>query len=74
MKKIRWYQEFLEDLEREYFEIDPVVFRIGFVIIMFVTGLVPAAIGYFACLLVVPKRPKGDNPNMVHVKAEEVKS
>lgn len=57
----------------EYFDIDPVIFRIGFVIVMFVTGLVPAAIGYLVCLLIVPKRPKGDDPNVIHVKAEEVK-
>lgn len=57
----------------EYFDIDPVIFRIGFVIVMFVTGLVPAMIGYFVCLLIVPKRPAEEDPNVIHVKAEEVK-
>lgn len=56
----------------EYFGIDPVIFRIGFVIVMFVTGLVPAAIGYFVCLLIVPKQPKDYDPNVIHVHAEEV--
>ena len=56
----------------EYFGIDPVIFRIGFVIVMFVTGLVPAMIGYFVCLLLVPRRPAGDDPNVIHVKAESV--
>ncbi|MBP6856356.1 MAG: PspC domain-containing protein [Candidatus Pacebacteria bacterium] len=56
----------------EYFDIDPVIFRIGFVIVMFVTGLVPAVIGYFVCLLIVPKSPKGYDPTVIHVKAEDV--
>ena len=58
----------------EYFGIDPVIFWIGFVIVMFVTGLVPAMIGYFVCLLIVPKRPAGDDPNVIHVKVEDVES
>lgn len=57
----------------EYFGIDPVIFRIGFVVILFITGLVPAAIGYFVCLLFVPKSPKEYDPTVIHVKAEDVK-
>jgi phage shock protein C len=41
----------------EYFDIDPTVFRLVFVLLTFMTGIVPLSVGYFAAALIIPKEP-----------------
>lgn len=41
----------------EYFDIDPTILRLGYILITIMTGLVPAIIGYIIAVLVVPKKP-----------------
>ncbi len=41
----------------EYFDIDPVILRLGFLIIVIVTGVFPAIIAYIIGALIVPKKP-----------------
>lgn len=42
----------------EYFNLDPVLLRLGYIIIAIVTAFVPAILGYIIAVLVVPSRPK----------------
>ncbi len=41
----------------EYFEVDPVLLRVGWIILTVLTGLFPFAIAYFLMALIVPKKP-----------------
>ncbi len=42
----------------EYYDIDPVILRLIFVLIVMVTGVIPGLIAYFIATFIVPKRPK----------------
>ena len=42
----------------EYWGIDPVLLRAGYIFVTFVTGLVPGALAYFICRFIIPKKPK----------------
>ncbi len=48
----------------EYWDIDPVVLRLGFIFLILATGLVPGVLAYVIALVIVPKVAKG------HVTAE----
>ena len=41
----------------EYFEVDPVVLRVGFVFLAVFTAVIPGLIGYTAAIFIVPKKP-----------------
>ena len=41
----------------EYFEVDPVLMRLIWLLILFSTGIVPGLIVYLIAILVVPKHP-----------------
>ncbi|MEK7586102.1 MAG: PspC domain-containing protein [Patescibacteria group bacterium] len=51
----------------EYFDIDPVVFRVAYTAFSFFTGIVPGMLTYIFMALVMPKRPE------VVVEKSEVK-
>jgi phage shock protein C len=42
----------------EYFEVDPTVIRLGYLILAILTAFVPAIIAYLIAAFIVPKRPK----------------
>ncbi|HNW45631.1 MAG TPA: PspC domain-containing protein [Elusimicrobiales bacterium] len=41
----------------EYFDIDPVVLRLGFVFLLLATALIPGVIAYAAAIFIVPRKP-----------------
>jgi phage shock protein C len=41
----------------EYFDIDPTILRLLYILIAIVTGLIPAVLGYIIAVLVVPNHP-----------------
>jgi len=41
----------------EYFEVDPVLLRLGFVFLMLATAIVPGVIAYAAAVFIVPRKP-----------------
>ncbi len=41
----------------EYYDIDPTILRLGYVLIGVVTGVFPAIIGYVIAAVIVPKKP-----------------
>lgn len=41
----------------EYYEMDPVVLRLGFVLLLLITGVLPCLIGYIAAIFIVPRKP-----------------
>ena len=45
----------------EYFDIDPSVVRIGWIILTILTGIVPGIIAYIVAAIVVPKTPMDSN-------------
>ena len=45
----------------EYFNIDPVVFRLLFVFGAFFSGIVPGIIAYVISIFIVPKKPINHN-------------
>lgn len=47
----------------EYFNIDPVVLRLGFIFLVLVTGLFPGVVGYIIALLIVPKHHQSSTPS-----------
>lgn len=40
----------------EYFDIDPTILRLAYVILAFTTGFFPALLGYFIAVIIVPKQ------------------
>jgi phage shock protein C len=40
----------------EYFNIDPTVIRLGFVVLALVTAVFPCLIGYFIAYLIIPEQ------------------
>jgi phage shock protein C len=51
----------------EYFDIDPTILRLGYIILAFMSGFFPALIGYFFAVLIVPKKYHGHT----HEQAEK---
>lgn len=51
----------------EYYNIDPVLLRAGFVFVMFITGLLPGLLAYLICIFIIPKKP------VPHVRDAEFK-
>ena len=41
----------------EYFEIDPTILRLAYILVSILTGIFPAIIGYVIAAIVVPKKP-----------------
>ncbi|MDO8425291.1 MAG: PspC domain-containing protein [bacterium] len=41
----------------EYFVVDPVVLRVLFIVVMFVTGVVPLLLAYLIAALIIPRHP-----------------
>lgn len=42
----------------EYFNVDPVILRVVWIVIVLFTGLMPGLIAYFIAILIIPKKPK----------------
>jgi phage shock protein C len=42
----------------EYYNIDPVLLRAGYVFVTIITGIVPGTLAYFICKFIIPKKPK----------------
>ena len=42
----------------EYFDMDPTILRLLYILIAVMTGLVPAILGYIVAALVVPRKPR----------------
>lgn len=42
----------------EYFDVDPVILRLAWVLIVVFTGLMPGLIAYIFAGLIIPKRPR----------------
>jgi phage shock protein C len=41
----------------EYFDIDPTILRLGYLLVAILTGFMPAVIGYFIAAIIVPSKP-----------------
>lgn len=41
----------------EYWNVDPVVLRLGWVLITFFTGIVPGIVAYIVAIFIVPRKP-----------------
>jgi phage shock protein C len=41
----------------EYFDVDPTLIKLGWVIVTIMTGVVPGIIGYFVAAVVMPVKP-----------------
>ena len=41
----------------EYFTIDPNLIRLGYLIILLVTGVLPGLIAYFVAAIIIPEAP-----------------
>lgn len=52
----------------EFFSIDPVLLRLGYLILTVFSGFVPGILGYLIAILIVPEAP-----HTVHVKPVEKK-
>ena len=42
----------------EYFDVDPTVVRLLFIVLGIITGIFPFVVGYFLAWLLVPRRPE----------------
>jgi phage shock protein C len=42
----------------EYFDIDPTLLRLAYLLLAILTAVVPAAIAYLVAVVVVPNKPK----------------
>jgi phage shock protein C len=41
----------------EYFNVDPVLLRVSYILLAVFTGFIPALIAYFLFLFIVPRKP-----------------
>ena len=41
----------------EYFDVDPVILRLGFVFLLLATAVIPGVIAYVAAIIIVPLKP-----------------
>jgi len=41
----------------EYYQIDPVLLRAGYVLLTLVTGVAPGVLAYIICRYIIPKKP-----------------
>lgn len=41
----------------EYYEMDPVLLRLGFVLLLLITGVIPCLLAYIAAIFIVPRKP-----------------
>jgi len=41
----------------EYFDVDPVLLRLGFVFLLLATAVIPGVIAYAAAVFIVPRKP-----------------
>ncbi|MCX6701821.1 MAG: PspC domain-containing protein [Candidatus Zambryskibacteria bacterium] len=53
----------------EYFDMDPTILRLLYILIAVLTGLMPAVIGYIIAVLIVPKKPLVHH--MEHTESEK---
>ncbi len=47
----------------EYLDVDPVLLRILWLLILAATGVIPGLIVYVIAIFIVPKKPMGDKKN-----------
>ncbi len=45
----------------EYYEVDPTLVRVGYVVLTLVTGILPGIIAYFIVALIMPKKSEIKN-------------
>lgn len=50
----------------EYFDVDPVVLRLFWLLILVVTGIIPGLIVYLIAMFIVPKRPTHQHTHETH--------
>jgi len=43
----------------EYFDIDPTLLRLLWIVIVIFTGIIPGLIAYLIAVMIVPKKPEG---------------
>ena len=41
----------------EYYDVDPTILRLAYIIIAMTTACLPAVVGYIIAVLIVPKKP-----------------
>lgn len=58
----------------EYFNIDPVLLRVIFILFVLISGIFPGVIAYIIAIFIVPESPFQIPKETVKVKMEEVKS
>lgn len=44
----------------EYFDIDPVLLRLAYLLVLVLTGVFPGVIAYIIAAVIVPKKPKSE--------------
>jgi len=45
----------------EYFKIDPTIIRLGWIVIVVLTGIFPGVIAYFVMAVIIPNAPGGQS-------------
>jgi phage shock protein C len=55
----------------EYFDVDPTILRLGYIILAVVTTLLPAVLGYIIAALIVPNKPEHKIHNVPHEEKKE---
>ena len=57
----------------EYFDIDPTLLRLAYIVITIFTGVFPAILGYITAYLIVPQKPSVHHMNYSEPKTEPKK-
>ncbi len=57
----------------EYFDIDPTILRLAYILLAIMTGVFPAIIGYIIAAIVVPQKPLVHHMDYTEPKKEPVK-
>lgn len=43
----------------EYFDVDPLLFRVIWLLVVIFTGIVPGVVAYLFALIIIPRKPSG---------------
>ncbi|MEQ1500331.1 MAG: PspC domain-containing protein [Parcubacteria group bacterium] len=54
----------------EYFDVDPTIVRLGYIVLAVVTGIFPAIIGYVIAAVIIPQKPHVHHMDYTEVKHE----
>ena len=58
----------------EYFDVDPTVLRLGFILIVLITGVFPGIIAYIIAYFIIPEKPENSTQSTVDSRQKDTEA